>query len=273
MRHIDTSRLISLRRRNLGKKPLDTSRLTSLRRRNTGRKPLDTSRLTSLRRRNLGRKPLDTSRLTSLRRRNMDTSRLMAFRRNLKPYSTSTTGYRNNPDAAWGPTLYNPLEDDNHAFKDDSHYERTIAKLRRNPYDRHLPGKWQLADPQEDQRQQSLRESLDEISGYELNPDEETCPDCGLRRNPEEGTGLFRSIYSRNPDYALRAVTGTNSATGSPGQALYRSLFARRNPPQSIETATNSPIGQGLFTSIFSRRHNPTNNWNRPRHLRRRWGV
>jgi hypothetical protein len=221
MRHIDTSRLTSLRRRNLGKKPLDTSRLTSLRRRNIGRRPL------------LPR-TLDTSRLTSLRR-NMDASRLMAFRRNLRPYSTSNTGFRNNPD--WGPTLYNPLEDDDHAFKDDSHYERTIAKLRRrNPV-------------------------------YS-----NTCPSCGLRRNPEEGTGLFRSIYSRNPDYALRAVTGTNSATGSPGQALYRSLFARRNPPQSIETATNSPIGQGLFTSIFSR-HNPVRNWSRPRHLRRRWGT
>lgn len=226
MRHIDTSRLTSLRRRNLGRKPLDTSRLTSLRK-NLIRRPVN------------GRGTLDTSRLTSLRR-NMDTSRLTAFRRNLRPYSTSVTGYRSNPDEKWGPTLYNPLEDEDHAFKDDSHYERTIAKLRRrNPHSMH---------------------------------NSEICPDCGLRRNPEEGTGLFRSLYSRNPDYALRAVTGTNSATGDPGPALYRSLFARRNPPQSPQTASNSPIGQGLYKSIFSRRHNPVDGWQRPRHLRRRWG-
>ena len=207
-------------------------------------KYLDPTRLTSLRRRNIGHRPIDTSRLTLLRR-NMDTNRLTALRRNLEPYSTSTTSFRSNPDKNWGPTLYNPLEDDDHAFKDDSHYQRTIAKLRRNP-----------------------------VSEFD------TCPDCGLRRNPndddenavfdrrnpEEGTGLFRSIYSRNPDYALRAVTGTNSATGSPGQALYRSLFARRNPPASPQTASNSLIGQGLFKSIFSRRNrNPMRQWNQPR--------
>ena len=257
MRNLNSSRPTSLRRRNLGRKTLDTSRLTSLRRHNTSRRPTIT-----------GRRPLDTSRLTSLRGR----------RRNLEPYST--TAYRLNPEEEWGPTLYNPLEDENHAFKDDSHYERTIAKLRRNPYyDRPLPGKWHpsFADPQEEQRQQRMRESMEEISSYELNPDElnpdeATCPDCGKRRNPEEGSGLFTSIYSRNPDYSLRAATGVNSATGSPGQALYRSIFARRNPPASIQTATNSPIGQGLFKSIFSR-NNPTNQWSRPRHLRRRWGT
>jgi len=119
------------------------------------------------------------------------------------PYSTTAyPEYRSNPD--WGPTLYNPLDDDNHDFKDDSHYEKTIAKLRRNPDSR--------------------------------------CSRCGkVRRfNPEEGTGLFTS------------------------------LFARRNPPASIENATNALAGQGLFKSIFSRR-NPTR-WTPHQHHGRRRG-
>lgn len=201
---------------------------------------LDTRRLTALNPRPLGRslparRGLDTRRLTSLRnprhfgrpmfnRSRMDTTRLMSFRRNLEPYST--TAYRYNPDR--GPQLYNPLEDDNHEFKDDSHYEATIAKLRRNP-----------------------------------DSECEYCPDCGLRRNPEEGSGLYQSIFSRNPDYALRAVTGVNSATGDPGVAQYRSLFARKNPPSSIQTASNDLIGQGLYKSIFSR--NPIRRWKRRR--------
>jgi hypothetical protein len=242
---------------------------------------LDPTRLTSLRRRrNIGHRPIDTSRLTLLRR-NLDAGRLTALRRrNLVPYSTSTT-YRSNPDKNWGPTLYNPLEDNDHAFKDDSHYQRTIAKLRRNPG--------------------PLDQNICSDCGLRRNPDTTFCacgdtmdrdcngdPRCstcdgpclmcsdgtGSRRNPEEGTGLFRSIYSRNPDYALRAVTGVNSATGSPGQALYRSLFARRNPPTSIQTASNSLVGQGLFKSIFSRRNrNPMHQWSQPHSRRhRRWG-
>jgi hypothetical protein len=244
---------------------------------------LDPTRLTSLRRRNIGRRPLDTSRLTSLRRNADDRS--LPRRRNLSPFSVSTTNrarYRSNPDKNWGPTLYNPLEDRDHAFKDDSHYQRTIAKLRRNPM-----------------------------------PNHDFCPDCGLRKNPDvlnedddsdwrqareryspgikvdfprgmypeldeddsvEGDTLYMwdrdgSRRARNPDYGLRAVTGTNSVTGSPGQGLFRSLFARRNPTASIETASNSLIGQGLFKSIFSRKRNPMNQWKqpRPRH-HRRWG-
>lgn len=215
------------------------------------------------------RRPLDTNRLHSLRRNSSRaTTRWLPcvgcglascecgcagdaslcfcgvrYRPNLEPYSTSTTNryrsnpYRLNPDEKWGPTLYNPLEDTNHKFKDDSHYQKTIAKLRRNP-----------------EEGSGLFTSI-----YSRNPhDSDLCPDCGLRRNPEEGSGLFTSIYSRrNPDYALRAASGVNTATGDPGQALYRSLFARRNPPMSPQNASNSPIGQGLYKSIFSRRRNP----------------
>lgn len=44
---------------------------------------------------------------------------------------------RRNPDPdgnPWGPTLYNPLVDTQHPFKDESHYNEMISKLRRNPY-------------------------------------------------------------------------------------------------------------------------------------------
>lgn len=48
--------------------------------------------------------------------------------------------YRRNPDGlddqgnSWGPSLYNPLNDKDHPFKDESHYQKIIAKLRRNPF-------------------------------------------------------------------------------------------------------------------------------------------
>jgi len=45
--------------------------------------------------------------------------------------------WRRNPDPngePWGPQLYNPLRDQNHDFRDESHYHQMIAKLKRNPY-------------------------------------------------------------------------------------------------------------------------------------------
>ena len=51
-----------------------------------------------------------------------------------------TLGYcvcdkRRNPDPdgnPWGPSLYNPLEDDHHQFKDDSIYRHIASRFRRN---------------------------------------------------------------------------------------------------------------------------------------------
>jgi hypothetical protein len=46
-------------------------------------------------------------------------------------------GFRRNPDPEgnpWGPKLYNPIGDSTHEFKDETHYQRMIAKLRRNPF-------------------------------------------------------------------------------------------------------------------------------------------
>jgi len=43
---------------------------------------------------------------------------------------------RRNPDPdgnPWGPSLYNPFEDDHHEFKDDSVYRNMISRFRRNP--------------------------------------------------------------------------------------------------------------------------------------------
>tara|TARA_B100000925_G_C21907731_1_gene430088 strand:- start:562 stop:807 length:246 start_codon:yes stop_codon:yes gene_type:complete len=45
--------------------------------------------------------------------------------------------FRRNPDPSgkpWGPDLYNPLEDSKNKFKNDRHYHKMIAKLRRNPW-------------------------------------------------------------------------------------------------------------------------------------------
>lgn len=47
--------------------------------------------------------------------------------------------YRNNPGPNgenWGPSLYNPLNDSDHPFKDETHYQKIIAKLRRNPFNK-----------------------------------------------------------------------------------------------------------------------------------------
>jgi len=251
----------------------DTSRLTALsRRRNTSRRPIVTRRPITAHR------TIDPSRLTLLRR-NSDAEESGHFRRNLVPFSVSTTGFWSNPDKKWGPSLYNPLEDKDHAFKDERHYQRTIAKLRRrNPSFRRNP----------------IQEDVCTDCGLLRNPDELTsvafCETCGEPTDRDcEGNSQCSTCdgpcmmcadggYHRNPDYALRAVTGTNSATGSPGQGLFRSLFAgRRNPTQSIQTASNSHIGEGLFTSIFSRnRRNPISRWspgNRNHSSRhRRWG-
>lgn len=54
-------------------------------------------------------------------------------------YPKSTYRFRRNPDSsgnAWGPSLYNPLNDIDHPFKDESHYQKMISKLRRNPFKR-----------------------------------------------------------------------------------------------------------------------------------------
>jgi len=43
---------------------------------------------------------------------------------------------RRNPDPEgepWGPELYNPLEDNDHQFKDDSVYRSISSRFRRNP--------------------------------------------------------------------------------------------------------------------------------------------
>ena len=131
---IDPTLLISLRR-NLDDidKALDPTRLTLLRK-SRRRRNLDPVRLTSLRRRNhWRRRNLDPVRLTSLRRRNsirrnpfnrwVPRQRFSRFRRNPDPHG--------NP---WGPQLYNPLKDDRHKFKNESHYNKMIARLRRNPW-------------------------------------------------------------------------------------------------------------------------------------------
>lgn len=101
------------------------------------RRNLDLSRLQAFKSR---RRNLDLSRLSSFRaRRNIDLERLYAFRQNpsIRPKSyIDTVSFRRNPapdGKPWGPSLYNPLEDTNHEFKDDSHYKKVISKLRRNP--------------------------------------------------------------------------------------------------------------------------------------------
>jgi hypothetical protein len=119
---IDPSRLLAFgRRRNL----FDPSRLTSFRR----RRNLDPTRLTAFRH-NIEPEDIDPARLIAFRRHNsIDPTRLTAFRRN--------PGYRRNPDPdgkPWGPQLYNPLQDNNRKFKNEGHYKKMIAKLRRNPW-------------------------------------------------------------------------------------------------------------------------------------------
>ena len=61
------------------------------------------------------------------------------FRRNPSSgfHRNPSNGFRRNPDPQgnpWGPKLYNPLGDSTHEFKDETHYQRMIAKLRRNPF-------------------------------------------------------------------------------------------------------------------------------------------
>jgi len=84
-----------------------------------------------------------------LRRNYIHPSQLVALRRNptkycprcgkLKRAYNRNPWSRRNPDPSgkpWGPTLYNPLIDKNHPFKDESHYQKMISKLKRNPYQR-----------------------------------------------------------------------------------------------------------------------------------------
>lgn len=96
-----------------------------LRRRNPTKKKLDFDRLSLFRR----RRNIDMDRLSSFRRRrNIDIDRLSSFRHRRR--------WRRNPapnGTAWGPDLYNPLEDKDHNFKNDSHYRKYLAKSRRNP--------------------------------------------------------------------------------------------------------------------------------------------
>jgi hypothetical protein len=81
-----------------------------------------------LRRRNPRRNPSSFRRRnpSSFRRRNPSSFR----RRNPSSFR------RRNPDPSgkpWGPKLYNPLEDKSNKFKNERHYTKMIAKLRRNP--------------------------------------------------------------------------------------------------------------------------------------------
>ena len=82
-------------------------------------------------------------------------SRLPRFRRKRKIARRRNCGlmgrlpwagsrHRRNPDpngAPWGPDLYNPLEDEDHPFKDESEYRSVTKSLyRRNPYRRNPYG-------------------------------------------------------------------------------------------------------------------------------------
>lgn len=172
---------------------------------------------------------LDTNRLLAFRRRNIDTSRLIAF----NPERTARwspcaacgkatcgcgcagdpmacmcpgfqRGWRRNPAPngdPWGPKLYNPLEDDDHEFLDDSHYQRTISKLRRNPR------RWSAKPWRRNMRDShNYHQECPLCRGNPEPPINTATGDVGtglfrsiFARNPEEGTGLFKSIFSRNP--------------------------------------------------------------------------
>ena len=156
-RNFDPTRLASFRRRNT----FDPRRLTSLRRRNR----FDPTRLTTLRRRDrfasrrryrnpvqygsrrplkredwYSRTPRSTETRLAQRRENLFKSRHSGF---LSPNRVflrrghRSPSLRRNPDPSgkpWGPELYNPLEDSKNKFKNDRHYHKMIAKLRRNPW-------------------------------------------------------------------------------------------------------------------------------------------
>ena len=56
--------------------------------------------------------------------------------RRRNPRRNPSSFRRRNPDPSgkpWGPKLYNPLEDKSNKFKNERHYTKMIAKLRRNP--------------------------------------------------------------------------------------------------------------------------------------------
>jgi len=72
-------------------------------------------------------------------RRNLDPDRLLASRQRKNLDVERLTAFSRNPDPTgqpWGPSLYDPLGDNDHNFKDESHYKKIISKLRRNPYRR-----------------------------------------------------------------------------------------------------------------------------------------
>ena len=95
--------------------------------------------------------------------------------------------YRRNPDpngAPWGPDLYNPLEDEDHPFKDESEYRSVTKPLyRRNPYRRNPYG---YAHDSSEAGQSGLYTSIFSRSRRNRR-----------RRNPR---GSVISHYRRNPE-------------------------------------------------------------------------
>ena len=154
-----------------------------------------------------------------------------------RSYNRYSRFSRRNPDH--GPTLYNPLTDKNHSFKNDSAYKKIIrplySKKRRNPDPFHYG---------------AGEDTTDGVYGPIFRG--------RRRRNPDSseasagGRGLFKSLFARR--------------RRNPGRAssLRRRRNSRRRYNPSLRRRRRNPLGytfeegRGLYKSIFSRRRNPS---------------
>ena len=199
------------------------------------------------------RRNIDLDRLTAFkqnlrRRRNIDLDRLIAFRRNspkqeidldrlsafsrFKRSAIRNRDYvqpflRRNPapdGSAWGPHLYNPLEDDKHEFKDDSHYKKIASKLRRNPF---------RFNPEDDM------DSDLSLLGYRSNPE---CSDC------EETPCMCIKEYRYNP----LTCDNCEQHICDCGKRPSRMMRRRSNPSNSCN---DCGLRFGLHARVCSRRN------------------
>jgi len=166
--------------------------------------------------------------------------------------------YRRNPDPygkPWGPDLYNPLNDGEHPFKNESEYRKVIRPLyRKNPYRRNPYG---YAHGSSEVDQTGLYKSI--FARRRRNP-------YGYAHGSAESdqTGLYKSIFARrsrrrrryNPLGGAWRRNPLGQARGEPvgsdassGTGLYKSIFAR-NPDTSRRYRSNPDIFRWINRSV-----------------------
>lgn len=142
-----------------------------------------------------------------------------------------------NPDPngkPWGPKLYNPLDDDNHPFKNESHYTSIISKLyRRNPdnyiYRRNIASRARRSSLRR-RRPLTYRSSFRHRGRRTLDPTRLTAFRGRRRRRSLDPTRLtaFRRRRNLDPTYLTAFRSGNLDPTRL--MAFRRRRRIRRNP-------------------------------------------